>query len=80
MATLQLNNIISGASKVVKGVLGNNQTVTKQPVMLTPKQQVERFLNMADSDLEAIRVQRGEYEYHRYLKTMLEKSKELYNG
>jgi hypothetical protein len=77
LATLPLNNVISGASKVIGEVLSNNKS-TKQPVKLTQKQQVELFLKMPDSSLEAIRVKRGDAEYQRYMQHMLELSRGFY--
>lgn len=78
MATLQLNNVISGASKVINSTLNNNKPVARQTAKLTPKQQVDLFLKMPDGNLEAIRVKRGEVEYQRYINRMLELSKEYY--
>ena len=80
MATLPLNNVISGASKVIGDVLNANKPAEKQHIKLTPKQQVDRFLSMSDADLESIRGNKGEYEYQRYVNAMLGKVKEYYNN
>ena len=78
MASLQLNNIISGASKVIKNTLSNNKMAENKPIWLTQKQQVDLFLKMPESGLESIQVKMGEVEYRRYVQHMLNLSKEIY--
>jgi len=75
--------VVSAGSAVVKDVVGQfkaNKPEQPKPKVLTPKQQVDKFLSMSDADLNEIKQARGEKEYHRYMTAMLEKSKEFYNG
>lgn len=80
MATQLFNNAIAGASKIIQNTIKNNSAPDVQKTKLTPKQQVDLFLSMPDSTLEAIKVSRGEVEYQRYLKHMTELSKRYYNA
>ena len=78
LAISALSNVIERGAKVANKTLNNLMGEPKKSIPLSVKQQVDRFLNMSDVDLNAIKQQRGEYEYLRYTKIMIERSKEIY--
>lgn len=67
---------VKTAQNALKSLMGEPKKVTP----LSVKRQVDLFLSMDDSTLQAIRAQRGDVEYNRYVSTMTIKAKELYNG
>jgi hypothetical protein len=76
--SVPLNAIERGttvASNTIKNLMGE-QKVT--PIAI--KQQVDRFLSLDDAGKQAIIAAKGQVEYERYARVMLEKSREIYHA
>jgi hypothetical protein len=72
--------VVDKASKVVLGALGKVVPTKTQPVvkLLSPREQVDRFLSMSDTSLQRIKSDKGDLEYTRYVTAMTSLAKELY--
>lgn len=80
MATQLFNNAIAGASKIIQNTIKNNSAPDVQKTKLTPRQQVDFFINMPDVAHEALRKNKGETEYKRYVDRMMELARGIYNA
>jgi hypothetical protein len=78
---LNKDAVVARAGKTVTGALGRvipTKKIVPTPKVLSPQEQVDMFLNMPEQALQKIRVQRGDFEYARYVKTMTQMAKEIY--
>jgi len=67
------------ASRVVKDVQKRLGTVaeTQPPRVLSPKQQLERFINMRHDDLVQLKERHGEQAFNRYVVRMRQLAREV---
>jgi hypothetical protein len=75
--------VISRAGKALTGALSRvipNKPEQPKVQLLTPRQQVDRFISMSDQQLQRIKVAKGDFEYARYLNAMTQLSKDIYGG
>jgi len=82
--TMNLDNVVKNAARGItqrrRAIRRTFRPPSDKMYILSPEEQVRRFLSLTTEDLEAIRRQRGTTELMRYVTAQLENLRALRNG